>query len=278
MRVDDKPLGAVVFIGHDRAGHFTALGTGFLATATTGGKLFQHIVTARHVIEDHPQEQYCIRINTQGGEVEHTYADGAAWLFHPDERVDLAICPCDVPPGAYDITHVHVERELLTQDIIEEHQIGPGEEIFTTGMFNRILGETLNRPIVRTGTIAAMPAEPIETRPGHSLPSYLVEVRSIAGLSGSPVFVHMAPLRVLPGGKVAETKGKTHYFLGVMQGTFHTSDATDIVSPDPDFTPGDMNAGIGVVTPGAHVLELLDIPELKNERERIVAELAKKSE
>lgn len=183
-----------------------------------------------------------------------------------------------MPPNEYDITHVHVEPELLTEAIITEHQIGPGEEIFTTGMFNTVLGTNLNRPIVRIGTIAAMPAEPIETRSGYSLPSYLVEVRSIAGLSGSPVFVHMAPLRVLRGRTVTETVAKTHYFLGVMQGAFHTSDATDMVSPDEDFAPGDMNAGIGVVTPGTHVMELLNIPELKDARERIVVELAKKSE
>jgi len=67
MRVDERPLRAVVFIGHDKAEEFTALGTGFLATAGVGDKLFQHIVTARHVIEDYPQDRYCIRINTTGG-------------------------------------------------------------------------------------------------------------------------------------------------------------------------------------------------------------------
>lgn len=272
VRVDDKLLSAVVFIGNDRGGSFTAFGTGFLATAATDGRLFQHIVTARHVIEDYPQDRYCIRINTRGGMVEHTYADKGSWVFHPNPNIDLATCPSHVPPEAYDIKHIYVERELATPEVIQEHDIGVGEDIFTAGMFTRVLGETLNRPIVRSGTIAAMPAEPIETTRG-SFPAYLVEARSIAGLSGSPVFVHMAPVRILPGGEVSLTTGKTHYFLGVMQGHFQTSDATDIVPLDEEFVPGDMNAGIGVVIPGHHVLELMNMPSFKNEREKIVADL-----
>jgi hypothetical protein len=267
VRINDKLLSAVVFIGHDKQKSFTPFGTGFLATAATEGRFFQHIVTARHVIKDHPQERYCIRINNRDGIVEHTYAPMEAWDFHPDANVDLATCASSVPMERYDIKHVHVERELVTSEVIAEHQIGPGDDVFTAG----VLGETLNRPIARTGTIAAMPAEPIETR-GGSLPAYLVEARSIAGLSGSPVFVQLAPWRILPNGDVRQTTGRTHYFLGVMQGIFHTSDAIDIASPD-DLSPPDMNAGIGVVVPAQRVLEMMNMPKFKNEREKIVASL-----
>ncbi len=277
VRVSDKVLSTIVFIGHAKhGGSFVPFGTGFLAIAETNGRLFQHIVTVRHVIEDYPQKEYCIRVNKLDGRVEHTFAKCEDWVFHPDKNVDLAALPSHVAMEEYDIKHIHIERELATPELIAEHQIGPGDDVFTAGMFTRHLGEALNRPIVRTGTIAAMPSEPIDTINGMLPPSYLVEVRSIAGLSGSPVFVHMAPLRVMPNGDVKPTIGKTHYFIGVMQGHFQTSDATDIVSPD-ERAPGDMNAGVGVVIPGKHVLELMDMPRLKNEREKIAAELRKKS-
>ncbi len=51
LRVDEKILSCVVFIGVDNHGPFVPLGTGFMGLVTTEGLLFQQIVTARHVIE-----------------------------------------------------------------------------------------------------------------------------------------------------------------------------------------------------------------------------------
>ena len=75
VRVPDKILSCVVFIGRDDSGPFTAYGTGFLAVKSTGGRLFQHIVTARHVIENINSDCICIRINRKGDRVEHTYSE-----------------------------------------------------------------------------------------------------------------------------------------------------------------------------------------------------------
>jgi hypothetical protein len=164
---------------------------------------------------------------------------------------------------------MRVEDEILTPKIIAEEFIGVGDDVFMAGMFTRHLGDSLNRPIVRVGTIAAMAneAEKIYTSRGH-VTAYLVEARSIAGLSGSPVFVHMAPLRPMDDGTVRPSHKKVHYFLGVMQGHHVTSDPTDAISEDKE-APGDMNTGIGVVIPAMHVLELIDLPELKSRREEI---------
>jgi hypothetical protein len=59
-------------------------------------------------------------------------------------------------------------------------------------------GSTRNIPIVRTGVIAAMPAidEPF-VRKGEEYHAYLAEMRSIGGLSGSPVFVFLDRTRTV---------------------------------------------------------------------------------
>ena len=54
----------------------------------------------------------------------------------------------------------------------------------------------MNLPIVRLGAIAAMPGEYIKTDWG-CLRAYLIEARSIGGLSGSPVFIRVGTTRTL---------------------------------------------------------------------------------
>ena len=276
LRVNDRVLSAVVFLGREFQGRFTPLGTGFLAVKNTSGRLFQHIVTARHVVEDVKSASICARINTLDGRVEHTYIEDGMWMYHDDPAVDVAVCPTHVPPEHYDVRHVHLDEERLTPQLISENQFGVGDDIFAAGMFTRHIGDIQNRPIVRTGTIASMLGEKVETNRGL-VEVYLVEARSIAGLSGSPVFLQVAPLRVLPGGEVSQAQGRVHYFLGVMQGHHVTQHPMDVASPDEDYSPGDMNTGIGVVMPAERVIEVVEKPELRDERERIVANLQRNS-
>ena len=275
MRVSEKVLSCVCFLGRDDSGSFLAYGTGFFAVVATGERLFQHIVAARHVIENINFDPICVRLNRSDGRIEHTYADRKHWVFHPDPAVDIAVCPTHVPPESYDIKHVHLGQEVATPEVFEDEKIGVGDDVFMAGMFTRHIGETSNDPIVRIGTIAGLPAEKVQTDRGLVY-AYFVEVRSIAGLSGSPVFVHMAPLRVMADGEVRRSEKRTHYFLGVMQGHHVSQDPTDVASPD-DYTPGDMNTGIGVVIPAERIIEVIDLPVLRTEREMIAEKKRKES-
>ena len=65
-----------------------------------------------------------------------------------------------------------------------------------------------------------MPDEPIETRRGNLLPPYLVEARSIGGLSGSPVFWYRGLGRVKSGGWQFSPSGPLFYLLGLVHGHF----------------------------------------------------------
>jgi hypothetical protein len=66
------------------------------------------------------------------------------------------------------------------------------------GLFKSHYGEQRNIPIIRIGNIAALPEEPVQTHYCGPTDAYLVEVRSIAGLSGSPVFKNAEGLLPYP--------------------------------------------------------------------------------
>jgi hypothetical protein len=99
------------------------------------------------------------------------------------------------------------------------------------GLFTRRIGSQRNIPIVRIGNVAALPEELIRTRSGL-MKAYLVEMRSIAGLSGSPVFVDLpsAQPMAVSAGFLHDTRIKPpdpeqinwfqYRFLGLIHGHF----------------------------------------------------------
>jgi hypothetical protein len=69
---------------------------------------------------------------------------------------------------------------------MEAEQIGIGNEVAFAGLFVNHHGKKRNEPIVRFGNICGIPSEPVSTKAGD-IEAYLVESRSVGGLSGSPV-------------------------------------------------------------------------------------------
>ena len=82
---------------------------------------------------------------------------------------------------------------MFADDVqIRSLNVGIGDELITVGLFTQRHGAQKKIPIVRSGIIAAMPDEPFEDQnTGKPYHAYLVEARSIGGLSGSPVFVSL---------------------------------------------------------------------------------------
>lgn len=276
MRVRDKIRNCVAFIGAMDRDRFVPYGTGFFVVKNTSGKMFQQLVTARHVLEDVNREQIHIRVNLKDGGSGIFYSNVKDWFFHPDntQNVDVAVLPSHASTKKFDIVHVSIDRELATKKVIQKHSIGIGDDVFITGLFTQHVGEVRNIPIVRVGNIAAMPEEPVWTGSAY-MDAYLIEARSIGGLSGSPVFVHMAPLRVIEG-IVQPTQGLTHYLLGVMHGHFVIENPEDAVM-EGDESAGKINTGIGVVVPGSKIAEVINQPLLEKRRREIVENLKKDS-
>ena len=105
---------------------------------------------------------------------------------------------------------------------LERLHIGIGDETIISGLFTAVPGTTRNIPIVRHGNIAMMPGEQIQTDLGFA-DVFLVEARSIGGLSGSPVFVrHTLGVKVKREGDGSDdllfANGPGITLLGLMHG------------------------------------------------------------
>jgi hypothetical protein len=154
-----------------------------------------------------------------------------------------------------------------TSEVIMKEQIGIGSDIFLVGLFRNHLGQKMNIPIMRVGNIAAMPEEPIRSG-GKEIQAFLIEARSIGGLSGSPVFVMTDMWQVEhPGGWIVKRTGR-HYLLGIMHGHFNlpTSGEDSVVDAEvesDDTTATErINTGIGIVIPAEKILEVINQPKL----------------
>lgn len=74
-------------------------------------------------------------------------------------------------------------NDFITYQDIYDHNIGVGDEIAIIGAFFPRIGETKNIPIVRIGTISAMPEEPVPTDFGFMDAKWLPNSIGIAATS-----------------------------------------------------------------------------------------------
>jgi hypothetical protein len=155
--------------------------------------------------------------------------------------------------------------------------ISPGAETFMTGLLIHHPGVTRIMPIIRVGSIAAIPEEPIhmDTGPDHVI---LMESRSISGLSGSPVFLHFPPVRYNEEWNVEQmappilpNNAGPNYLIGVNRGVFE-SEGNDIDGIG-DASDEPLNTGISIVVPIERALDLIDGTDLARERAEIKAAL-----
>lgn len=155
---------------------------------------------------------------------------------------------------------------FLTDEVIRSKGIGTGDEVFITGLFIHLAGSARNLPIVRMGNIAMMPDEPVPTRMGL-IDAYLIEARSIGGLSGSPAFVR----ETVPGGIGG------FYLLGLMHGHWDIppEERDDHVPRADEDAQAKVNMGIAIVVPATKILQVLNHPPLVEIRRTRDQELQK---
>lgn len=269
MVVPDIVRKCVGFIGYkNNDGMYIPAGTFFLVGKRQEGtdKVFTYAVTAKHVIDnirDIRCDEVYLRTNTIEGNARWYATDIANWIFHPDDlEVDVAIHIGSVQ--GQDQLIYPVDR-FATLEVLIKEGIGVGNEIFLAGLFARHHGEQRNIPIIRVGDIAAMPEEPIETRFGQ-MEGYLIESRSIGGISGSPVFVHLGTdYSTLESGRLGYAYQK-FYLLGLMHGHWETVQAGGYLN-DEERSKEIVNMGIAIVVPASKILEVIEQPSVKRSDE-----------
>lgn len=277
MRIPDEYLNCVAFIGEvaaqDATGvHGDPCATGFFVSVpadTPSMKPFLYFVTAKHVASDLKDRKVCFFVNKMGGGV--TTFSGlldVRWWLHPEDKTaDVAVVPVFNPP---DVNIAAIDlREFALPGVIEQLVIGIGDEVFGVGLFTEVIGTTRNWPVVRHGNIAMMPTEQIDTELGHA-DVYLVEARSLGGLSGSPVFVRNTGTPDDPGtvrgSGIMFGTGKHIKLLGLMHGHW---DIKESEMNKPFFTHDrkhGVNYGVAIVVPAIKIFETLYRAELMQMR------------
>ena len=267
MQIPDEIRKCVVFIGHNTDMGMDLKGTAFFVEEEGGHDTrFIHLITAKHVLESwakDPNAPIYLRVNLKNGKKDCMPTQYAQWIPHPDDSVDIIAIPNIILPDDMDIDIMpYPLMKLLNDDVIKEYEIGIGEDVFLPGLFTRHFGEEKNIPIVRTGNIAAMPDEKIE---GEIL--YLIECRSIGGLSGSPVFVHLGITRQIDCGTAAYIPNKEgfdypFYLLGVTKGHWDTSESELDMFTDGKGNRHSINMGIAKVIPISNVIETVNQPSV----------------
>jgi hypothetical protein len=275
---------SVGFIGVGRASNPDMVGTAFLlhrVVPPISGLRFYYLVTAAHLINGaRENDVISIRLNPKKQTEPWEWkplGKRQNWFFRHEYEpgtVDVAVLPFDreeVPK--YDLESVDFEA-IATADDCEKNEVGPGEDFFIAGWFELHSGRFRNIPIVRVGNIAAMPDERVHVG-GVEMDAYLIEARSIGGISGSPVFVNIGGVR--PNGIVPPA----FQLLGLVHGYFdhkpRRRKRTQQKQPKPDVDSDEgregVNMGIGIVVPGQKIRDVIGQPGIREPEEREVIQI-----
>jgi hypothetical protein len=274
MRVPEEVLKCVVFIGREYGVSVKYIGTGFLVllVETEGIHTFRfpYLVTANHVADAIDGAPFKIRVNNKSGEAVEVAANESGdvkWYRHPNgKEVDVAVCRWEMPAKLFDTLAVE-SGIFLTRELAEKHHIGVGDEVLITGLFSKITGKSKNIPIVRIGTLAMTPNEPIVPTALGNIEAYVIEVKSIGGISGSPVFIRQTV--DIPGlfrwgtniPATAQAYSDAFHLLGLVHGHWKI-DLAEINNPDVEHDDEGINIGLAIVVPASQILEVLDHGEL----------------
>lgn len=281
MLVPQGLRSAVVFLGQRDATEIRVGGTGFFVSVpyvTSPEHRFVYLVTARHVVDG--RTGLVARINRPAGmtittderdQVDLTKAgtfnldlpdgDDERWLTHPNPnpgedyvdiaavRVhDLAAMVAHRAGYGWVATSMFFPESLLGDE--PDSGVGIGDEVVTVGLLSVHYGQEKNEPVVRMGNLAMVPDEPVLVKykngPNRRMRLYLTELRSISGLSGSPVFIRH---RTFPG----DLDLPPMSLLGLMIG--HWDD------------PNSNHMGFGKVVPAALIAEVLNQEDEVKKRE-----------
>jgi hypothetical protein len=276
MRINEDIRKAVVFLcSHDPDSHqFTLQGTAVIITYHADGWPQQYLVTASHVVRNcrYPigsKGDECVyaRVNRLGRTPLHPQI-AYEWWTPKDHEIDIAVAPFDWRFDSETATLTPDSLALPGTDF-DQYSFGIGDDLYVVGLFVDDPGEGRNRPILRSGMLAAE-ADPSDP---HSV--HLAELRSTGGLSGSPVWAMFGNARNPDGTPNDQFRA---FLIGIISG--HNmieaynleepvrSQWTERVRECPDrLAPGlrqyfqELNRGIATVTPIWHALPILKSEE-----------------
>jgi len=220
-RFDDSIIDCVVYLYPSEAAAEDGEkigGSGFLVGAGLADEnrtIVSHlpcVVTNRHVVRD---GNMVVRINTRDGGTDIVALDGEEWIYHPDGD-DIAVCPIGLH-FMHKCKCIPDLGGLNNRKIIDQLDIGIGDDVVVPGRFINREGKNQNTPALRFGNISQMPKEPMIMSDGFAQEAFLVEVRTLSGYSGSPVFLYILPQPSLENVPEDQRKHIYRQFPGVRE-------------------------------------------------------------
>ena len=282
MRTPDLMKDSVCFLSIEESGQAKYGGTAFFIRIAVETSVFDYLVTARHCVERAASRgsRLSCRVNTDEGSTRAIpLPEKDEWTL--SETADIAVVRFE---DHHDLQISLIPGVMfLTDDQIIKEGIGIGDELFLMGLFTQRQGTLRNIPIIRSGIIAAMPEEPIfNESTGQTYNAYLIEARSIGGLSGSPVFMAYPKRGIQMHPPPRGFNFMTHemVLLGVVRGHWDLkskASSSDFLG-DEDSR---LNMGIAIVTPIEELTQLLKTERLILERRQklqdVLSELSDES-
>jgi len=282
-RIDDQILDSVIYLypnTQDAQNAEAAGGTGFLVAVPSekhSNVIYPYAVTNSHVIRE--AASLVIRFNAIAGDTAIVPTQPDHWVHHP-EGDDIAVAHLgSINQSIIRFKCIHLNM-LVTDQIMEAQNFGPGDDVFMVGRFIRHDGKQRNLPSVRFGNISMMPHEKIMHYRQYEVESFLIETRSLSGYSGSPVFVHIPPATHRPGDKAGITLGRAMgpWLLGVDWGHYPIYENVKESDRTTNVSEGyivESNSGQMAVAPAWKLRELLDQERFVMTRKKTDEEMEK---
>lgn len=277
MRLGDDYRKAVVFIGSENAGDIIPAGTGFFVWHGEGRAADAYLVTAGHVARGLDGAPIGIRFNTRDNQFRIESIDVPTWHYHPDASVDVAIMQF-TPPRWADCK-AFPSIHFATAQKMEQKDFGTGDLVHVVGLFRLLKQTKRSLPVVYTGHIALNPQdEEIPWWDGldkvtRRTRAYLVEAGAISGASGSPVFIRrtIETMVIDPKDATKALRAWVHgsvWLLGLWSSSWPGTPDSDLV--EAVGLPKDVKVpiGVGVVVPAERLMETLNLPQLKAQRQK----------
>lgn len=169
------------------------------------------------------------------------------WIYHP-EADDVAVAEIDLPKDVA-VSAIAWDGVAATDERMAELNVGVGDEVIMIGRFGAHDGGQRNAPLARFGNIAMMPGEPVLDGRKMTVEANLVEMRSLSGFSGSPVFIHIGPTSYRANGKMMPFFTLTIGLIGIDTGhKTNKAKVLDGAGAETDLT-AEQNTGIAIVCP-----------------------------
>ena len=258
-RIPDQLLRAVAFVFPNADSAHTgksAGGTAFFVRRQLGLAEEQscYLVTNTHVAQASPRT---IRFLDTTGATRHFDVPATGWCSHPNgDDVSVTQVPREIAATAASLDWAAL---AVTPARMVELNMGVGDEIFMLGRFLSREAVQLTQPLARFGSIAMMPGEFVRDGRGLEVEAFLVEMRSLSGFSGSPVFVYMGPGTYRGNGTMMPFYSETIGLVGVDTGHKATTSPVECrtVADDTGLFVA-LNSGVSIVAPVWRIAETID--------------------